>query len=200
MTYSYDRKQAAASPEAMATEMGRIVQSMREIFRSTQTLVRQADSAEELRALYPIAAHGNSTTTLGFYHLKDEIEAKIKSLEAKAMSQGQKFDLSAEDLDLYSDKPGAKRAAKAISTALTKAAKDVLRGLGKIKDTYEDDRDHGKANSIISAAFHKHVEPALSKYSDVGASDSEPHYVTRNRLVSLAKGFLGADRWSRIEI
>lgn len=202
MGYSYDRtKQAAKDPEVMAVAMGHILTEFSEMVRDTRTQFRQAEAAEELRALWSVAHLGYQVYSRGgdFIRLKEDIEAKIQKLEAKAMAGGKKFDLSAQQLELY-DKPGANRAAKAISNGLTKAAKAMLRGLDKLKDDYVDDRDYAKANKIIYGAYTQYVEPILSKYNDLGAGDTEPRQVCRSRLERLAKGVLGADQWSRIEI
>jgi len=203
---TYDRragqKTAEADLEKLIRDMGQINQDLSRILKQVRDQAYSTTDRSELEKLYHISSIGSSiySTGNGFWQLQDRISSQIKKLEAEAMkAKGVRFDLTPDDLELYSSEPGAKEAARAISTALTKAAKELIAKLEKLKAPYyDDDRDASKVRTMIHEALNKHVYPVMSEYPSQGASDSEPRYQVRHQLVSLAKGILGADRFSRI--
>lgn len=91
-----------------------------------------------------------------------------------AFIHGQRVPESPSDLQLYVGNPGDEKAAKEISQALVKAAKAF-------------EKSNGLVERRLAKVWKEHVRPALDKHSALGATDTEPRYVTRQFLTNVAK-------------
>ncbi len=103
-----------------------------------------------------------------------------------------KFDLSAEDLELFTVEPkllaGSRRAAKSISTALNKVPAKV----GALV------AEGATVKHSIYEALQDLVRPVLSRNARYGASDTEPECViteVMERHFGLAIGELDRFEW-----
>lgn len=92
------------------------------------------------------------------------------------------FDLSVRELQLYEGSRGGKKAAKAISAALTQAAKAFHEWYGARKKK-PSERTVGQE---IGELWGTIVSPVLSKYAKAGAEDTEPRNVTQDILERMA--------------
>lgn len=77
---------------------------------------------------------------------------------------------------------GAGKAARALTSALKKAEKEVRKRLAKEGDA--DDKQG--AAKILGDAYYKIVEPVMDQYSEFGASDTEPRVVAQDYLEKIA--------------
>jgi len=111
--------------------------------------------------------------------------------EAKKESHYKWNDLSANDWELY-DMKGVGKVARAMNAGMRKAIKQIEKDLGKYP------YDEAKWAKRIGAAYKKHVEPVMSKYSSFGAWDTEPRYHAAQGLVDVVKGWYGINGWTNL--
>jgi hypothetical protein len=81
---------------------------------------------------------------------------------------------------LFSDAPKVNQAAKELTTALSKAGVEA-------KKKITGDESSAAAGKILYEIYKKHVVPVMDKWSEVGASDSEPRNVAKDYLNGIAK-------------
>lgn len=99
----------------------------------------------------------------------------------EVLYEGRKSPVTAKDWQLYSTMPEAKQAAKDLTAAL----KEALEALKlQLKTTPAEIRDVSQA---ISKVFHSILFPVMKKWSNTGATDTEPRYVAGQALVDAAK-------------
>lgn len=105
-----------------------------------------------------------------------------------------KTPISSSDWELY-DMPGAAQAAKALTTALIEARRDLSASLRSPDlrriDPTRDDNDEIKLAKLIGQLFSKHLRPVMQKFAKFGASDSEPRYVGSQALIDTVKTHYG---------
>lgn len=77
-------------------------------------------------------------------------------------------------------------AAREISDALTKAAREIMPKLKKIPAF-----DERRLGPLLTSAWMTHVHPVMMKHSKVGAADSEPHNRAAQALIDLIKNHYG---------
>lgn len=95
--------------------------------------------------------------------------------------------LSAKSLELYSNNPRSKEAAREINAAL-KAAKIAMKAQMEADKRYSLSLETPMAIKACYQAGWDIVSVVLSKYSDTGALDTEPQFHCREALVlALAK-------------
>lgn len=77
--------------------------------------------------------------------------------------------------------------------AAIKAAKKVWSRYWSVSD-FEKSAEWKAVVRAQSAAFRSHIEPALNRYADYGAADSEPYYVARTTLTGMVLDAMGITR------
>lgn len=83
--------------------------------------------------------------------------------------------------------------AAAADPALRAAIKAAKKARGRFWSTsdFEKSPEWRAVYAAQSAAFRTHIEPALNKYADYGASDTEPYYVARRTLKGMVLDAVG---------
>jgi hypothetical protein len=104
-----------------------------------------------------------------------------------------RISLSARQLELYSKMPGSAVAAKEISEALTKAARELHPKLEKVKSFSE--RTIGP---LLKTVWKTHVEPVMSKHNKFGANDMEPHHRAGQALIDMVKNHYGVHSYTSL--
>lgn len=77
--------------------------------------------------------------------------------------------------------------------AAIKAAKKVWSRYHMVSK-FEGSPEWGAVVRAQSAAFRAHIEPALNRYADYGAADTEPYYVARTTLKGMVLDAMGITR------
>lgn len=63
---------------------------------------------------------------------------------------------------------------------------------------FEGSPEWGAVVRAQSAAFRTHIEPALNRYAEYGAADTEPYYVARTTLKGMVLDAMGiTDEYDR---
>lgn len=96
--------------------------------------------------------------------------------------------LTPETLQLYSDEPTAKTAAREISAAVVVASSTIRRSIREQRI-----ESVSKAARVVGDAYTSIVYPVLDRHADAGARDTEPRGVVAQKLVDAAKDALGID-------
>lgn len=119
---------------------------------------------------------------------------QIRVIVATPQQRGHWEQGDADRWELFSI-PGRNRAAKALNTALRRAMKMIdsklkLKSVQRLDPSWNEE-DRRKIAQLIAAAYEKYMRPALRKYSEWGASDTEGHYHAKYALVDYVKRKMG---------
>lgn len=122
-----------------------------------------------------------------------DLEETIKSIESKQMKSGGAPTIrrTAEQLQLYSDQPGAAKAAQGISAALTKATKVLFGFMSKNPDYVES-----KIGRELGKVYKSDIAKVLEKYGEFGAMDTESHHAAQQILIDQIKTYYGITGWT----
>ena len=93
--------------------------------------------------------------------------------------------------ELYTSSMKCGRAERALNAALARAAKKMTSEFRKRKLRAGDDESIGR---LIAELRDKIMEPVMGKYSEYGASDTEPRYHAGQGLNNAAKDYFGVPR------
>lgn len=108
---------------------------------------------------------------------------------------------SINDWQIFS-KPGAGAAAKALTVALKKSQAVLLQSLRSkaYKDLEPDwEVDHeNRVAKLIGKVYSKVLYPVMSKFTNFGATDTEPRYVAAQALIDTAKNFYGISGFTNL--
>jgi hypothetical protein len=100
-----------------------------------------------------------------------------------------------ESWEIYSSIPGHGAVTRALNAAAKRAGDSLLKTLRtpEYKDLDPDYRkeDLKKVGALLASTWSKILYPVMAKYSDYGATDSEPRYHGGQYLVDVIKAFYG---------
>jgi hypothetical protein len=100
-----------------------------------------------------------------------------------------------KDWEIYSSIPGHGAVTRALNAAAKKAGDALLKTLRtpEYKDLDPSYRreDLKKVGALLASVWSKSLYPVMSKYSDYGATDTEPRYHGGQYLIDVIKAFYG---------
>ena len=106
--------------------------------------------------------------------------------------------MSADEMELYSRDPKSNEAAKAINDGISQAAKGIIAFCAKaaksgLFDPEYSSKSREALGKEMGRQYKKHVYPVMKKYSDQGATDTEPRYHVRQALIDMVKSWYWDD-------
>jgi hypothetical protein len=104
------------------------------------------------------------------------------------------------DREQISNRVALQTVVKELNDSVRAAAADptlraAIKGAKKVRywsiSEFEKSPEWKAVSRAQYAAFRSHIEPALNKYADYGAADTEPHYVARKTLNGMVLDSMG---------
>jgi hypothetical protein len=153
-------------------------------WQSTPVSSQDEDNLRSLHKAFNTLVGGYSGPTIWVR----DVEDTIKRIETKRMKSGgaPTIERSASQLQLYASQPGSNRAAKDISSAMTKAVKVIFGYMEKNPDYNES-----KLSRELGKVYKSTVDPVMEKHADSGAQDSEARHAVQQTLINQVKTYYG---------